>query len=613
MIPDDVVEEVRARADIVDIVGQVVDLKKSGKEFKAKCPFHEERTPSFYVVPDKGFYKCFGCGQSGDVFTFVMERMGLDFVEAVKHVGKRAGVEVREVKTGRPEEDPDRPLYELNAFARQWFVDQLQDPEEGRAARDYLAERGIDQETIERFGLGWAPDDWRALRNACAHHDFDDDLLLEVGLLNQSERAKQPYDRFRARVIFPIEAVSGKTVAFGGRLLGSDTSDAPKYLNSPESPIYHKGRLLYGLSWGRHAVRREDSALVVEGYMDLVALAAAGFENVVATLGTSMTQEHARLLGRYSKKILLLFDSDRAGLKATFRAGDILLEAGLHPSVVTFPPGEDPDTLVRKEGPEALQAYLDDAVDVLDRKFQILDERGYFSGIDRLRAAVDRLLPTLRAVADPTLRDIYISKVASRTEVKRETLEEEVRQEASIPSSAPSRPSPRRRSAGPGRPSTRAPRLPAHEAERKLLLLMTRSADYVEKAGERLGKDDFRSSAYRAVFEALLDDPELRAPSKGMDPQAASAFEKLLEDPEEIGHASRAFDDVVARIRVDAIDRQVADIMASIRATHEEAEKHDLVRQRAELLNERRALAPDDGRTTARSSSIHSDSNDWNS
>ena len=354
MIPDDMVEEVRAAADIVDVIGEFVQLKKAGREYKANCPFHEERTPSFYVVPAKGFYKCFGCGKSGDVFSFVMERQGLDFVEAVKHVAGRAGVQVREVKRSQEEEDPNRPLYEINGFARDWFRRQLEDATVGAAAREYLEGRGISADVCERYGLGFAPDEWRALRDAAAKHGLEEELMLEVGLLGSSERSREPYDRFRGRIMFTIESRSGRVIAFGGRILEGDTKDAPKYLNSPETPIYHKGSNLYGLSWARHSIRREESALVVEGYMDVVSLAAHGFENVVAPLGTALTPEQAKLLSRYTKRVLLLFDSDAAGLRATFKAGDTLLEAGLHPAVVILPPGQDPDTLVRSEWREVL-------------------------------------------------------------------------------------------------------------------------------------------------------------------------------------------------------------------------------------------------------------------
>ncbi|NNM04074.1 MAG: DNA primase, partial [Gemmatimonadetes bacterium] len=331
MIPDDVVDEVRARADIVDIIGEHVALKRAGKDFKARCPFHEERTPSFYVVPSKGFYKCFGCNESGDVFTFLMKRLGLSFVDAVKAVAVRVGVEVRDVSR-QGGEDPHRHLHEANSFAQEFFKKALWDRNAGRPARAYLKKRGIGRDAVERFDLGFAPDEWRSLREGAAVHGIEDPVLLEVGLLVQREIGKEPYDRFRNRIIFPIQSASGRTLAFGGRILGQSGKGAPKYLNSPETPVYHKGEVLYGLSWGKNAIRREEGGLVVEGYMDAVSLAAGGIENVVAPLGTSMTEDQAKLLARYCTKVFLLFDSDAAGLKATFRAGDVLLAAGLHPS-----------------------------------------------------------------------------------------------------------------------------------------------------------------------------------------------------------------------------------------------------------------------------------------
>jgi DNA primase len=586
VIPDDVVEEVRSRADIVEIVGEFVQLKKAGREYKANCPFHEERTPSFYVIPAKGFYNCFGCAKSGDVFTFVMERLGLDFVEAVKHVAARAGVEVREVARDREEDDPNRPLWELNAFAADWFQRRLLDDEAGAEARAYLEARGVGAEAVERFGLGWAPDEWRGLRDAAAKHGLDEALMVEGGLLARSQRSAEPYDRFRGRVIFPIEALGGRIAAFGGRLVGKDRKDAPKYLNSPETPIYHKGRILYGLSWARHPIRKEECVLVVEGYMDLVALAAHGFDNVVATLGTSMTVEHARLLSRYTKRAVLLFDSDSAGLKATFRAGDTLLEEGLHPAVVTLPPGEDPDTLVRGEGPEALRTHVDNALDVLDRKLQILEEREHFSSIERTRAAVDRLLPTLRAAADPALRDIYVAKVADRTGVRRETLEAELQR-------APSTTARSRGETPPPSPEVARPRIPRMGAERELLLLMTRSPDFVERVGERLGARDFLDAAYRAIFEALLDEPDLRAPPPSMDPVAAARFQELLADPREIGHAAQVFDESVTRVRVGALDRRLQELDRRIGRAAGEDEKGSLTIEKERLSRELRELSPD--------------------
>jgi DNA primase len=581
MIPDESVEEVRARADIVEVVGEVVPLKRSGKDFKGKCPFHDDRTPSFYVVPAKGFYTCFGCGESGDVFTFLMKRQGLEFVDAVKQLGARYGVDVREVRGTRPEEDPYRPLYEANAFARDFFKRMLWEEPQGEPARAYLEKREIPRETAERFELGFAPDGWHALREAAATHEMDDEVLIEVGLLIRNERRTDPYDRFRNRLVFPIEGVGGQVVGFGGRVIAAKGS--PKYVNSPESPIYHKGETLYGLNWARNEIRRRESALVVEGYMDVVALGAVGIDNVVATLGTAMTEEHARLIKRYTTRVYLLFDSDQAGLKATFRAGDALLTEGLQPSVVTLPPGEDPDSIVRREGSAAMAAYLDQAVDVLDRKIQILEERGYFESIEKRRTAVDRLLPTLRAAADPTLRDLYVSRVASRTGVRPETLEQELVKGPERPASRPPTRAPR----------PRGPRVPRMGAERQLLLVLVKNRDWIEAAAEQVGPDDFVDAGYRAVFELLIREPELRHVSAEIDSTTARRLEELLGNEEELAHGGRVLSESLARIRGAALDRRLEGLDRQIALADDEDRVRDLLSEKARLTKERREVGLD--------------------
>jgi len=512
-----------------------------------------------------------------------MERQGLDFVEAVKHVAARSGVEVREVNRSQEEDDPKRPFYEINGFAREWFSSQLTDEAGGSKARAYLQSRGISPEVCERFGLGYAPDEWRAFREAAAAHGFEEQLMLDVGLLGTSERSSEPYDRFRGRVIFPIEGLSGQVIAFGGRILEGDGKDAPKYLNSPESPVYHKGRNLYGLSWARHAIRRQEKALVVEGYMDVVALAAHGFDHVVAPLGTALTEEQAKLLGRYCTRVLLLFDSDSAGLKASFRAADVLLAEALHPAVVTLPPGEDPDTLVRSQGADVLQGHLDDAVDVLDRKLQILDEKNYFSSIERTRSAVDRLLPTIRAAADPALRDIYVAKVADRTGVRRETLEAEIERDRNREA--------RERAAAPARAAQAVKtNLPKLGAERQLLRVMVRGVEWVERAGELISAEDFEDPHHRAIFDALLDDPETRVPPSSMDLVVAARFEEILANPEELAHGIDVFTKSVNRIRVAVLDRRIQDLQLRLEAAATDDEKGELVGQKSRLARDLREL-----------------------
>ena len=594
MIPDDVVEEVRSRADLVEIIGEVVELKRAGKQYKGKCPFHEDRTPSFFVTPDQGFYKCFGCDESGDVFTFVMKRMGMDFPDAIRYVGERSGVEVREVNPGdEGREDPLRPYYAANAFARKFFQDTLADPTLGARARTYLEGRGIDEETRERFGLGFAPDEWGGLRSAAEAHGIPREVLLENGLLIDSERAKEPYDRFRGRIIFPIEATGGKVVGFGGRIIEASGKGAPKYLNSPEGPVYHKGDILYALGWNRHAIRKEGVALLVEGYMDVVALAAGGVNHSVGVLGTSLTPEQARLLKRYTRKVLLLFDSDEAGLRATFRGADVLLSAGIHPSVVTLPTGEDPDSVIGREGREGLERYLDAAVDVVDRKLQLLEEKGFLRSLDRKRTAVDKLLPTLRATADDTLRDLYVSRVAEKTGVRRETLEREIESGRAGGGVAGGTAPPTR---GPGRgaasPSARRPkgrlRHPPPElgAERQLLLVLLQARDWLDRALERIGPGEFQNSVYQVIFQALVDDPELTSPPPEMAPEAVRVMEELLGHPEELEHTERIFEESIAKLR----DRSMVAREIELR---EKLSRADSPEREREILEELQRLRRD--------------------
>lgn len=581
MIPDDQVEEVRARSDIVAVIGEHIPLKRAGKDYRALCPFHEEKTPSFYVVPSKGFYKCFGCGESGDLFSFVMKRMGLDFTEAVKYAGRKAGVEVREVKA-RPEyQDPNRPLYEANAFAREYYREQLADAEVGRLARDYLKERGIDAETAESFGIGFAPDEWRGLRTASARHGIDDAILLDAGLVTTSERSQEPYDRFRSRIIFPIEGLTGKVIAFGGRLFGP--GKGAKYLNSPETPVYHKGEELYGLGRARHEIRKEGTVLLVEGYTDVVSLVAHEVPNVVASLGTALTSVQARLLARFASKASLLYDSDMAGLRATFRAADVLLGAGIHPSVVTLPTGEDPDSVARREGREALMGYVEDAVDVLDRKLQILTGRDRLSSIDGIRDAVDRLLPTLRATTDPALRDIYISRVAAETGVRPETLEEEIARTPAMPGGG---------SVPAAQPRVRRVRKPLMGAERQLLQVLVNDRRLIDRASEAVGPEDFVDPANRAIFRALTENPELDRAPEETDAIAAGRLAVLLAGSEEIGHAARVLDDSVRRMRGAPLAQRARELRETIARELDQERKRQLISELEELQRKKREIDP---------------------
>src|SRR5687767_14431794 len=422
MIPDEDVERVRDAADIVQIIGEHVSLRRVGSDWRGPCPFHQGTHRNFSVSQKKRMYYCFVCHEGGDVFNFLQKRLGMDWPSAVRAVAEKSGIEIREIDSRREGPDPREPVWELNATAAEYFQRVLWDEEIGAPAREYLASRNVSREAAQRFGLGFAPREIGLLRSYLNTLGFDDQRLLDSGLLVQREEAEEPRPRFRNRLVFPIYDASNRLSGFGGRLIGPGE---PKYLNSADSPTFTKGRLLYGLNWARPAIRRDERLLLVEGYFDVVRLVLAGIESVVAPLGTALTEDQAVMIARQTKNVFLLYDSDTAGQRATFRAGDLLLAQGVSVRVVTLPEGEDPDTFVDVHGRAALEAHIDAAMDVFDRKVQILERQGWFADLHRRRRAIDRLLPTIRATIDPLTRDMYVARASEASGVDRAVLARE--------------------------------------------------------------------------------------------------------------------------------------------------------------------------------------------
>jgi DNA primase len=593
MIPDEVVDRVAEAADIVQIIGEYVPLKRVGNSWRGPCPFHQGTNRNFSVMPNGG-YTCFVCGEKGSLFTFLQKRLGLSFVESVKLVGEKVGIEVREVQSRQTEgPDPREPLWELNAAAAEYLQRMLWGDPSGRAAREYLESRNVSRETADRFGLGFAPREIGLLRTHLNTLGYDDARLLDAGLLVRREEIEEPRPRFRARLIFPIFDVSNRLAGFGGRLIGGEATHAPKYLNSSESLTFSKGKLLYGLNWARHAARRDDRIVLVEGYFDVVRLVAAGLETAVAPLGTALTDDQAALIARYTRNVFLLYDSDRAGLKATFRAGDALLQRGLSVRVATLPEGEDPDTYVDRHGLAALVAQLDAAVDVFDRKVQILERAGWFADLHRRRQAIDRLLPTIRAATDPLTRDIYVARASEASGVDRAVLLREVESGGAGPRRTPpdrAMPSaPRAEGAGGGRggdaqdvirgydrragerrgrdPRRRDDRgIPKASAERELLRAMLVERQLIERIGERRGPSDFRHPIYRAIYEALLDDPEaeLLDLSARLPDEPSYELARLVEEPDALQHIERTVEHSLLQLDLrdleednDAVDHEI--------------------------------------------------------
>src|ERR1700686_146456 len=348
-------ERVKQQADIVRVVSEYVRLKKTGKDFSGLCPFHQEKTPSFTVSPIKQIFYCFGCGKGGDVYNFVMDMEKCEFPEAVKLVAEKCGIAIPRQKERSPEERKENQqrsvLVEMHREAQAFFAKQLEGTQEGKAARAYLEDRGLDKEAIAQFGIGYAPSGGDALLRHLKHK-YNEKLLVESGLVSRDQSAGRLFDRFRRRITFPISNESGKIVAFGARELGDEM---PKYLNSPETPIYSKSNVLYHMDRAKEALRRQDFAILVEGYMDAIAVARAGISNVVASCGTSLAEPQIKLLGRFTRRVIVNYDPDVAGQKATEPSIAILLEQDFGVQVSPLPGKADPDKFIREQG---AQAYM---------------------------------------------------------------------------------------------------------------------------------------------------------------------------------------------------------------------------------------------------------------
>ena len=574
LIPDEVIEQVREAADLLGIIGEHVELKRTGSDYRGPCPFHGGTHRNFAVIPRKGMFYCFVCHEAGDVFTFFMKRLGMDYPSAVREVARRAGIPIPERGPAGP--DPREPLFDAVATAADWFARELRESPDADGARRYLASRHLDLETVLPLGLGYAPRG-KTFVAAMKGLGLRDEVLLEAGLLVKREDATL-VPRFRGRLLFPIHDVRGRVVGFGGRILGEGE---PKYLNSPDTPIFHKGALLYNLHVAKHAIRKTERAILVEGYFDVLRVSLAGTEEVVAPLGTGLTPDQARLLKRHAPHVILLYDSDDAGLRATFRAGDELLRERLRVSVATLPPGEDPDTLAQQRGAAGLAALLADAIDVFERKIQILERKGCFGTLPGRRRALDRLLPTIRAAADSITRELYLSRAAEVAGVRKDVLEREVQ---SVGGQAV------RRSGGqPGAPAARPPdpqtALPAG-AEKALLLLMLEGEPWTARVTAAVDPEELEFAPYRDVFEALADDAAL-----SLDGTSARAYEALKAEGLGDRDPNELFERAVSWIEARRLDRELERIERELPLADEE-QKLKLTYEMMRLSKERNARFP---------------------
>ncbi len=480
-IPENKVDDVRNAADIVEVIAGYLTLKKRGKNFQGLCPFHSEKTPSFSVSPEKQIYHCFGCGKGGNVFSFLMEHEKLNFVEAVRLLADRYGIII---PTADKEEDSktERLLY-ANQIAAEYFHKSLNKSRYKDRIGQYLyTKRGMTEETVKHFQIGIAPDEWQGLVDFAKKKDVKPEELAEAGLASKSQKTGGYYDRFRLRLMIPIYNITGKVVAFGGRALKK--GEKAKYINSPETPLYNKSFILYGLNFAKTAIRDTGSVILVEGYFDMISLFQAGIENVVAVSGTAFTPQQAKLLSRFAQKAYLFFDADSAGQSAALRSIENFFNAGIDPYIVSSPPGQDPDTYVREQGPEATQKLLSDAMGYLSYRFAKID----FSSLSlNEKEEVAREVKTLATkIEDPLKQGIFISTAADKLQIPPATIT-------------------------PGtKSSLTEDNMPAqvrdiNKLESELLSLFIHHPPLLELAWKDIAPDDFVGPFHAEVFGKIID------------------------------------------------------------------------------------------------------------
>jgi len=556
-IPQETLDQIQERVDIVELIGSHLPLKRAGRNFRALCPFHHEKTPSFMVSPDKQIFHCFGCGEGGGVFRFVMKTERIDFLDAVRSLAEKTGIALpKKNLESEPSSETSR-LYEANTLAQSYYR-QCLSGKEGDAARRYLVKRGLEEKTLEIFQIGYAPSSFNGFLSYAHAKGFSEETLLRAGLILKGEEGRLR-DRFRHRVIFPIANTKGRVLGFGGRILDQGN---PKYLNSPETEIYTKGRELYGLVHSGKAVREKEAVIVVEGYFDLITLFQAGVEPVVATLGTSLTRDQARLLKRYTHDIVVVFDPDWAGEAASLRGLDIFLEEDFSVRVVTLP-GVDPDDFIRKKGREAFWKEIEAAKPLIPYRLDRLAAKVSLKSPEGKVRACQEILPSLLKIGNAVLRSEYIRELGERLSVKEEDLLSELKKIKS-----------------PGWEREQLPlrkeNAPLPPAEAMLLRLLLDDGKWISFSKERLTPEELSDGRAQKVlttfYERSEKEPTMHAArfmTELKDMMGKGFFGSLVMESLDLLDKEKALTDCIQKIKTGNSIRHLASLEEQIK----EAEK----------------------------------------
>jgi DNA primase len=581
-IPDATIERIKDATDIVEIVSDHVQLTKRGRNFFGVCPFHSEKTASFSVNPELQIYRCFGCGEGGNAFKFIQKIDGVSFVEAVSFLAQRSGIPLMLERNTEAAESNDE-LFRANEIASKYFQHMLLSDELGRPALQYLEGRGLSRETIEDLTIGFAPDSWDGLLGVLNRRGIPPPVSERAGLSVKRQKGSGCYDRFRGRIAFPIANATGRVVGFGARALADDQE--PKYLNSPETPIYRKSLILYGLSRSRGAIRERELALVVEGYMDVARLVQHGISNVVATSGTALTAEQCRLLSRYSRRVVLVFDGDSAGSTAAERGIEFLLGADLEARVVCLPEGHDPDSLVRDEGAERLNTLVDSSLSVLDFYLDRLAARFDLRTVEGKAQVVVHLKPVIGRINDAVRRDLMLREVASRLGVDERAIRAELQRET-------------RESKSPGSASASLPvaaELPS--IEQQFLGLLLKYPRFIAPSGTLIEPQDLLDPRARAICTHLFDkhkstdalDPSLLV-EEFDDENLVNAVTACAVEEFDEEQVDEFWSDTVQRFKSDAITRRMESLKQELAAASKKGNERlveELAGDLEELVKER--------------------------
>jgi DNA primase len=422
-IPGYLIDQIRQSNNIVEVISGYLPLRKTGSNFKALCPFHQEKTPSFIVSPQKEIFHCFGCGEGGNVFNFLMKHEKISFIEAVERLAERAGISLPKDRAGREEasriSQERKSLFEINRHAADFFHRCLKSSKSAQKAQEYLKKRGLKEEIIDKFGLGYAPGSGGGLLEAAVNKGYSKELLKKAGLVTFSEKRNDYRDLFFDRIIFPISDVQSRIIAFGGRTLGERL---PKYLNSPETGVFYKGKILYALNLAKESIQKKNQIIILEGYTDVLTCHQFGVENSVATLGTALTRDHVSIISRYAEEVVIVYDADTAGVKATLRGLDLLIGSGLKVKVVALPQGSDPDDFLRSQGVEKFQREISQSLSLVDYRIKLVSQNYDLNSSEGKVTVVEEVLPTIARIKNLIEQKEEIKKLSRLISVDEETL-----------------------------------------------------------------------------------------------------------------------------------------------------------------------------------------------